>query len=134
MIILRPQGDALVMHQLLFHAEVRPVSDIGALPNEVREGELKLARQLIEQQAAEAFEPSQYVDEVHQRIEAAIRKKVEGHEIALSEPPRPSASNVIDLTAALKASLSGRNEAKLGPRKPAKRVERRTSARRSSRG
>ncbi|HEX4052278.1 MAG TPA: Ku protein [Steroidobacteraceae bacterium] len=134
MIILRPRGDALVMHQLLFATEVRPIEDIGSLPSEVRDTELKLARQLIDQQAADAFDPSQYVDEVHQRIEAAIRKKVEGHEIALSEPPRPTASNVIDLTAALKASLSGRNEAKLGPRKPAKRVERRTSARKSSRG
>lgn len=134
MIILRPRGDALVMHQLLFAAEVRPIEDIGSLPSEVRDAELKLARQLIEQQAADNFDPSQYVDEVHQRIEAAIRKKVEGQEIALAEPPRPKAENVIDLTAALKASLSGRKEAKLGPRKPAKRVERRTSARRSSRG
>ncbi|HLK71648.1 MAG TPA: Ku protein [Steroidobacteraceae bacterium] len=134
MVILRPRGDALVMHQLLFAAEVRPLEDIGALPSEVREGELKLARQLIEQQATEAFEPTQYVDEVHERIEAAIRKKVEGHEISLSEEPKAKASNVIDLTAALKASLSGRNEPKLGARKPAKRVERRTAARRSSRG
>jgi DNA end-binding protein Ku len=134
MVILRPRGDALVMHQLLFATEVRPIEDIGSLPSEVRDAELKLARQLIEQQAADTFEPSQYVDEVHQRIEAAIRKKVEGHQISLSEPPRPKASNVIDLTAALKASLGGRQEGKLGPRKPAKRVERRTAARRSSRG
>ncbi len=133
MVVLRPHGHALVMHQLLFAAEVRPIEDIGTLPSEVREGELKLARQLIEQQAAKAFDPSQYVDEVHQRIEAAIRKKVEGHEIALSESPKPKASNVIDLTEALKASLGGRHDSKLATRKPAKRVERRSTARRSSR-
>lgn len=133
MVVLRPHGHALVMHQLLFAAEVRPIEDIGTLPSEVREGELKLARQLIEQQAAKAFDPSQYVDEVHQRIEAAIRKKVEGHEIALSESPKPKASNVIDLTEALKASLGGRQDSKLATRKPAKRVERRSTARRSSR-
>jgi DNA end-binding protein Ku len=133
MVILRAHGNALVMHQLLFAAEVRPLEDIGSLPSEVRDSELRLARQLIEQQSAKAFDPSQYVDEVHQRIEAAIRKKVEGHEIALSEPSRTKASNVIDLTEALKASLSGAQGTKLATRRPAKRVERRSGARRSSR-
>jgi DNA end-binding protein Ku len=133
MIILRPMGKALVMHQLLFAAEVRALEDIGALPTEVKAAELKLARQLIEQQATPAFNPTLYVDEVRERVMAAIQKKVEGKQIALSEPPRARADNVIDLTAALKASLGARTPGKLGPRKSAKRVERPAAARKKSR-
>ena len=133
MVILRPRDKTLIMHQLLFAAEVRPVSDVGAIPTEVHDNEVKLARQLIEQQASDTFEPSLYTDEVHARIEAAIQKKVEGKQISLAEAPRVTSPNVIDLTAALKASLSSRGEGRLGPRKSPKRVERKAPARRSSR-
>src|SRR5579871_4535232 len=50
MIVLRPVDNAIVMHQLHYAAEVRPIEDIGAVPTEVKEGELKLAKRLIDQQ------------------------------------------------------------------------------------
>ena len=55
---------------------------------EVREAELKLAMQLIEQIAAETFDPTQYQDEVRERIQADIQRKVEGQEITEAEPTR----------------------------------------------
>jgi len=107
------------------------------MPTEVHENEIRLARQLIEQQATDAFNPTLYSDEVHARVEAAIQKKIEGKQISLAEAPKVTANNVIDLTAALKASLSSRADSgadsKLGPRKSPKRAERKVSARRSSR-
>ena len=126
MIVLRPLDKALVMHQLHFAAEVRSIEDIGVVPTEVKENELKLARQLIDQQATDKFDAALYVDEVKARIEAAIQKKVEGKQISLSASPvRASSSNVIDLMAALKASLGGRQQEKLGPRKaPARKTSR----------
>ncbi|MFI4867979.1 MAG: Ku protein [Steroidobacterales bacterium] len=134
MIVLRPLEKAIVMHQLHFAAEVRPVDDIGAVPAEVKDSELKLARQLIDQQAVDRFDPRLYVDEVKARIEAAIQKKVEGHQISLSAVPiRTPTGNVIDLMSALKASLGGKRQEKLGPRKAPKRVERKAAARRTSR-
>ena len=48
---------------------VRSIRDIEIPGTEVKEAELKLARQLIDQQTSEAFDPSAYTDEVGARIE-----------------------------------------------------------------
>ena len=134
MIVLRPLDKALVMHQLHFAAEVRSIEDIGVVPTEVKDNELKLARQLIDQQATDKFDAALYVDEVKARVEAAIQKKVEGKQISLSASPvRASSNNVIDLMSALKASLGGKQQEKLGPRKAPKRAERKAPARKTSR-
>ncbi len=111
-VMIRPVEDGLVMQQLLYAAEVRSIKDIDIPKTEVRDAELKLAQQLIEQQAAARFDPSSYKDEVRERIEAAVLKKVEGQEITLAEAPEPGAQ-VIDLMDALRASLE---------KKPAKRA------------
>ena len=46
---------------------------------------LSLARQLIEQQMSEKYDPTAYVDEVRGRIEAEIQKKVQGEEISITD-------------------------------------------------
>src|SRR5262247_3224435 len=108
-VMLRPVEDGLVMQQLLYAAEVRPIGELEIPKTEVRDAELKLARQLIEQQASTAFDPAAYTDEVKARIEAAVQKKVEGQEIALAEEaPSPGGAQVIDLMEALRASLKKR--------------------------
>jgi DNA end-binding protein Ku len=127
-VMLRPVGDVLTMQQLRFASEVRPAKEIDVAKADVKPGEMKLARQLIDQQQADLFDPTAYVDEVRGRIEAAIQKKVEGHEISISEGPAPSTGKVIDLMEALRASLEKTETArasatKLGPRKAPKRVE-----------
>src|SRR3954469_9000784 len=110
-VMIRPVDDGLVMQQLLYAGEVRSIKDIDIPKTEVRDAELKLAQQLIEQQAVDKFDPSAYKDEVRERIEAAVQKKVEGQEITMAEAPQPGAQ-VIDLMEALRASLE---------KKPAKR-------------
>ena len=70
----------------------------------MKDAELKLAQQLIEQQASDTFDPSAYTDEVRARIEAVVQKKVEGQEITMAEAPEGGAQ-VIDLMEALRASL-----------------------------
>ena len=101
------------MQQLLYAAEVRSINDLDIPKTDVKPAELKLAQQLIEQQAVEKFDPSAYTDEVRARIEAAIQKKVEGQEITMAESPERGAQ-VIDLMEALRASLE---------KKPAKKAE-----------
>src|SRR5215510_5010895 len=63
-VLIRPieddKGDGLVMQQLLYAAEVRSIKEIDIPKTEVKDAELKLAQQLIEQQASEAFDPSAY--------------------------------------------------------------------------
>jgi DNA end-binding protein Ku len=127
-VILRPIGDVLTMQQLRFASEVRSANEIDVGKADVKPGEMKLARQLIDQQQADLFDPTAYVDEVRGRIEAAIQKKVEGQEISISEGPAPGTGKVIDLMEALRASLEKTESArasatKLGPRKAPKRVE-----------
>jgi DNA end-binding protein Ku len=127
-VMLRPIDDILAMQQLRFASEVRPAREVEVPKTEVKPAELKLARQLIDQQQADLFDPTSYVDEVRGRIEAAIEKKVEGQEISVSEAPVEGKGKVIDLMEALRASLEKTEAArastsKLGPRKAAKRVE-----------
>jgi DNA end-binding protein Ku len=104
--------EGLVMQQLLYAGEVRALRDLDIPKTDVKPAELKLAQQLIEQQSSDKFNPADYKDEVRERIEAAVQKKVEGKEITLTEVPETGAQ-VIDLMEALRASLE---------KKPAKQV------------
>jgi DNA end-binding protein Ku len=127
-VMIRPIDDGLVMQQLLYAREVRSIKELEIPHTEVKANELKLAKQLIEQQASDAFDPDAYKDEVAERIEAAIEKKVEGEQITLAEAPQPGAQ-VIDLMDALRASLEKRAtapskaKAEAAARKPPKRAE-----------
>ena len=57
-VMIRPVEDGLVMQQLLYAGEVRAMKDLEIPKTEVKPAELKLAQQLIEQQASETFDPS----------------------------------------------------------------------------
>lgn len=134
-VMIRPIDDGLVMQQLLYAGEVRSMKEIEIPATEVKDNELKLAKQLIEAQSSETFDPSQYTDTVAARVEAAIQKKIEGQEIATSEAPEQGAQ-VIDLMEALRASLERKGGKPAAPkpsaeapraaepeaRKPAKRA------------
>jgi DNA end-binding protein Ku len=114
LVMIRPVGNGLVMQQLLYKDEVRPFSEVPIEDAEVKETELKLAVQLVEQIASDEFRPENYEDEVRKRYHEAIQKKVEGQEItAAPEAPR---AQIVDLMEALKASLAAKASA---PPKPA---------------
>jgi DNA end-binding protein Ku len=92
----------------------------------VKEAELKLAFQLIEQSMVDDFKPEKYEDEVKTRIQEVVQKKVEGEEVAFAPGEAPKAQ-IIDLMEALKASLdtpgggrAARDEGEKPARKPAK--------------
>jgi DNA end-binding protein Ku len=106
LVMLRPAADgrALILQELLYADEVRPMSEVPLPEGEARDAELKLAKQLIDQIASETFEPTKYHDEVRERIQADIERKVQGHDISESAPA-PEPARIIDLMAALKASL-----------------------------
>lgn len=122
---IRPVEDGLIMQQLLYADEVRSIKDIEVQPATVKDAELKLAVQLIEQISENEFNPKQYEDDVRKRIEAAVEKKISGKEISIS-PEAPTAkggAQVIDLMDALRASLTkGTPKRTETQRKPAKRA------------
>ena len=104
----------LILQELLYADEVRPIEEVEVPDAKVSPKELALAKQLIDSITSRAFDPTQYKDDVHERIEAQIQKKVEGEEITVPEgSAAPASAKVIDIMDALRASLNrkGRNGA-----------------------
>ncbi|HEY6038797.1 MAG TPA: Ku protein [Kofleriaceae bacterium] len=116
-VALRPFEQGLIIHQLRYAAEVKPWSEVPMpdLP-ELKPQELGLAKQIIQQIQHETWNPEKYKDEVQERMLELINKKVEGQEITVA--PEAPAGKVIDLMAALKASLGMAKDAE-PERKPA---------------
>lgn len=118
-VMIRPvdsgEASGLVMQQLLYSAEVRSIREIDIPKTDVKDAELKLAQQLIEQQASDKFDPGAYTDEVRARIEAAVQKKVEGQEITTMAEAPEAGGQVIDLMEALRASLEKKPAKKAAP-------------------
>jgi DNA end-binding protein Ku len=113
LVLIRPTKGGLVMQQLLYADEVRPMSEVPVGDAEVKESELKLAVQLIEQIATDEFRPQNYSDDVKKRYQEAINRKIEGQEITAA-PEQPKAQ-IIDLMEALKASLAAKGQAGAAP-------------------
>jgi DNA end-binding protein Ku len=105
LVMVRAVEKGLVMQVLHYADEVRPISEVPIGDTAVKEAELKLAVQLVEQIAAEEFRPDQYEDGVRKRYLEAIQRKVEGQEVA-SAPTDEQPAQIIDLMEALKASLA----------------------------
>jgi DNA end-binding protein Ku len=107
LVLVRPMGDVLVMEQLHYHAEIRSPADVPRPDTPVKDLELALARQLIEQTAVDVFRPEAYSDQVRERVLEAIQQKVDGQDIT-TEPSQAPETKIIDLMDALKASLAKR--------------------------
>ena len=111
LVLLRPVDKGLVMQVLHYADEVRSFDEVPVGDAVIRDAEMKLAVQLIEQITAEDFHPENYQDEVRARYHEAIQRKVEGREVTASAPEQPR-GQIIDLMEALKASLASKGAAK----------------------
>ncbi len=117
LVLLRPFANGLVMQQLRYADEVRGFDEVPVGEGEVKPAELQLARQLIDQIAADSYDPSAYKDDSREQLREILRRKIEGEEVtaAPAEPPR---GQIIDLMQALKASLGQEGEAGAARRPP----------------
>jgi DNA end-binding protein Ku len=104
LVLVRAREGRLVLQQLYYADEVRPIEEVPVDDVAPKEQEVQLALQLIEQTASDRFRPEQYEDAVKARVAAAIARKVEGEEIQVASPE--PAAQVIDLMDALQASLA----------------------------
>lgn len=109
LILVRSQDGMLIMEQLHYASDVRPASEVPVEDGDVKPSELELATQLIEQTATDEFHPEQYKDTVRDRVLEAIQGKVQGEEI-IAAPAEEPQTQIIDLMAALKASLAKKGE------------------------
>ena len=106
-IALRSMPGGLVAHTL---DEQRDINDARSILGDAAgiktDPEMvALAKQLIERQTT-TYDPSDLEDRYETRLRSMIDAKLRGEGIDLSEPAAPAESNVIDLMAALKQSLS----------------------------
>src|ERR687889_1926390 len=60
LVLVRPLDGVLVMEQLHYPAELKPVDEVPHPDSPVKEAELALAKQLIEQSATDEFRPENY--------------------------------------------------------------------------
>jgi DNA end-binding protein Ku len=103
--LIRPKGDALVLETLFLAEDVKSAAEIDEAVGEtdVQEGELELARQLIDGLVGD-FEPEDLHSEYRDNLRKLLEAKLAGEEIAVPEP-EPEAP-VIDLMEALKKSVA----------------------------
>ncbi|GAA1986192.1 Ku protein [Catenulispora subtropica] len=114
---IRVREEVLVLETMLWPDEVReavevPESSAGA-------DELAAAQALIDQMTVD-FDPEQYTDHYREALLAAIDAKAEGREVITPPaPPEEAGGKVLDLMAALKASVE---QAKMTREEPKKRA------------
>jgi DNA end-binding protein Ku len=117
LVLVRPKDKGLLLEQLHYADEVRAFSEVPLEEVAVKESELQLAKQLIDQAASDTFDPTSYRDEVREQMMALIQRKIEGEDISVAPTEKPE-HKIIDLMEALKASLNATDA-----RKPAKRTD-----------
>lgn len=107
-VLIRPYEKGLMMHTIYYADEVRPVEEIDRGTQEaVKEGELGLAQRLIDELTAKKLDLSKYHDTFRERVVEAAQQKIAGQQVS-EAPEAPRRGQVIDLMAALKASLAKR--------------------------
>ena len=109
------------MSTMLFHDEIVPASEIHEVPTgrsapKVAPAEVKMASQIIDSLTRD-WDPKRYEDTYRVEVLDFLKKKAAGEEIVVEEEPEEQA-DVIDLMAALEASLEA---AKKSGSRPARR-------------
>jgi DNA end-binding protein Ku len=130
LVMIRPHEEGLLMEQLYYSEEIRDFGEVPLEDGDVNEAEMGLAIQLIDQAASDDFDPTQFKDEVREKTLELIQSKVDGQEITAA-PAEESKTKIIDLMAALKASIEA--DEGQAARKPATRAgKKKTSASKAS--
>jgi DNA end-binding protein Ku len=123
---IRATEDGLILQQLRYAHEVRSLRELELPHQDVSKSELQLALQLVDQIAADSYEPHEFHDEEQERVLAEIEKKIKGKQIVSAPAPEGQAAQgggqVLDLMEALKASLASKPPVKSDKSKPLAKV------------
>jgi DNA end-binding protein Ku len=108
LVAIRPLDGMLCVSTMRYSDEI--VSRAGLIPDEaadieIAERERLMAKQLIESLSSESFDASKYHDEYREQLLDLIERKAAGEEI-VGEPEVEAPAKVLDLVAALEASLA----------------------------
>lgn len=113
---LDPFADTMLLTTLHWPDEIRSTAELD-LPDEdyqFKPAELAMARQLIAAMTAD-FNPAEYKDEYRDALMGVIESKVAGHEVKAPEPVEEG-GKLIDLMAALEASVNAAKAARAADR------------------
>jgi len=111
LVLIRPYAKGLMLHTMYYADEIRPVDEVDrGLNVETKAAELDLAKRLIADLTEKKFDPSKYHDNYRERVIEAAQRKLDGQEVTEAAPEQRR-GQVIDLMAALKASLEKRGVA-----------------------
>lgn len=105
--VLRPRGEVLVVETLHYPEELIDEREL-LLPaaTEVREGDIRLAVEVVERTSRPAFDAARYHDRYRERVLELIGRKAEGQLPAeLVRPAAPAPTPILDLTRRLQESL-----------------------------
>ena len=112
---VRPKDGTLVMSTMVYADEVVPATEIGELADlkdiTVSDRELAMAKQLVESLSTE-FEPERFTDTYREQVMDLIERKASGEEIQIEAPAPADEGKVVDLMAALEASVKEAREAR----------------------
>ena len=111
---LDPFGGTMLLTTLHWPDEIRSTKELD-LPEEdydFKPAELQMARQLVSAMTGE-FEPKKYKDEYRDALMKVIDAKVEGKQVVEPQPVEET-GNLIDLMAALEASVNAAKQARGG--------------------
>ncbi|HET7476493.1 MAG TPA: Ku protein [Dermatophilaceae bacterium] len=102
--LIRPKDGVLLMHTMLWPDELRDGS--FAVPPDtvtVSDAEVTMAESFIQALTGD-FQPEDFTDAYREALEELVESKVSGVELA-EEPEAPAEAEVVDLVAALRASV-----------------------------
>jgi DNA end-binding protein Ku len=106
LVALRAYQRGLVMHQLKYLDEIRPMDEIGNLDSlqKVDAEELSLGKTLVDNLTTEKFDPGQYSDTYAKELEKLIEAKSKGQKV-VAKVQEEEPEETTDIIEALKASL-----------------------------
>jgi DNA end-binding protein Ku len=135
---VRPFDGALALSTMLFADEIVPVSAVvDKVDASVSDRELKMATQIIDSLTSE-WEPERYHDTYREEVLGLIKKKAKGQDLVVEEPEEEKQAEVLDLMAALEASLAEakgtrtKSASSRRSRSPAKKASKRTTKKKAS--
>lgn len=92
---------------MLYYAdEVRNIEEIRLADAELKEHEVRLAEQLVQQQATDQWQPEQYHDTYRERVMELIQNKTAGLAPLSHGEEEDGHGKILDLIAALKKSVA----------------------------
>jgi len=111
---LDPFSDTMLLTTLHWPDEIRSTSELDLLDEDYdfKPAELAMARQLVSAMTGE-FNAGEYKDEYRDALMQVIESKIEGHEVKAPEPVEEG-GKLIDLMAALEASVNAAKAARAG--------------------